>query len=200
MNVTLRQIAVSGGAAVALLGGATAITMAAPAPATAATQQIAEHAVTAPVQLPDGRTMRITGMGGYGHQATTAHVATVTAVAYKTGTGNGTSTGVTTPDPNSPFANLQNPINTPQTPATYNTQQISTMSANGTVVGVGVVAILALAIIVVFKVKHGHIKAFDAVLTGLLGISLAGTVIGSMGSQLTNSFVGSLGGMLSGLH
>jgi hypothetical protein len=180
---------------VALLGGATAITMAAPAPASAATQQVAERAVTAPVQLPDGRTMRITGMGGYGHQATPGHIATV--AAFKTDTSPNTSTGLAQDD--GVGTDLQNPLNTPrQIPANYN-QQITTQSAGGGVVAVGVVAILTLAIIVFFKVKHGHIKAFDAVLTGLLGISLAGTVIGTMGSQLTNSVVGSLGSMLGGL-
>lgn len=195
MNVTLRQIAVSGGAAVALLGGATAITMAAPAPASAATQTIAQRAVTAPVQLPDGRTMRITGMGGYGHHATAEHVATV--AAFKTDVNPGTSTGVA-PDNGGVGTNLENPLNTPQ--SGYNPQQITTQSAtsNG-VVGIGVVAILALSIVVFFKVKHGHIKAFDATLVALLGVSLAGTVVGTMGHQLTNSVFGSLGGVLGGL-
>lgn len=188
MSITLRQFAVSGGAAVALLGGAAAITA---APAAAATQHVAERAVTAPVTLPDGRTMRITGMGGYGHQATVDHIATV--ASYKT---SDTTTGVV-PDNNSAGTQLQNPLNTPQSPAGYN--QITTQSASGGAVAVGVVAILALSIVVFFKVKHGHIKPMDAVIVGLLGISLAGTVIGSMGQSLTNSVVSSLGGVLGGL-
>ncbi|WP_406122994.1 hypothetical protein OHQ89_12505 [Streptomyces canus] len=182
MTTTIRRIAVSGSAAVALLGGAAAITTAtAPQASAAETHTVVERAVTAPVNLPDGRTIRITGMGGYGHRATEAHVATV--AAYTPGTGQGTQ--------------LQTPYNTGQTPADY--QQIQAQTAGGGTIAVGIVAILVLGIIVFFKVKHGHIKAMDATLVGLLGISLAGTIVGSMGSSLTNSLVGSLGNMLGGL-
>lgn len=194
MSITFRQIAVSGGAAVALLGGAAAITTATAGTASAATHATVEQAVTAPVQLPDGRTIRITGMGGYGHQATADHV---TAVAAKADGTTGITTGIT-PDRNSSSADLQNPLNTPQqVPAGYN-QQVTTQASGGAV-AVGVVAILALSIVVFFKVKHGHIKTMDAVLVGLLGISLAGTVVGTMGNQITNSLIGSLGGVLGGL-
>lgn len=197
MSITFRQFAVSGSAAVAVLGGAAAIGVAA-APAASAVEvhTVAERAVTAPVTLPDGRTMRVTGMGGYGHQATAEHVATV--AAYRTDTQNpaGITTGNTADDGTS--TQLQNPLNTPrQVPAGYN-QQITTQASGGAI-ATGVVAILALSIIVFFKVKHGHVKAFDAVLVGLLGIALSGTVIGGMGAQMTNSLLGSLGSMLGGL-
>ncbi|MFJ9012315.1 hypothetical protein [Streptomyces canus] len=187
MTTTFRRIVVSGSAAVALLGGAAAITTATAPPASATeAHAVVENAITAPVNLPDGRTIRVTGMGGYGHRATDAHVATV--AAFKpgtdlTGSGQGTQ--------------LQTPYNTGQTPADY--QQIQAQTAGGGTLAVGIVAILVLGIIVFFKVKHGHIKALDATLVGLLGISLAGTIVGSMGSSLTNSLVGSLGSALGGL-
>ncbi|MER6350625.1 hypothetical protein ABT186_01915 [Streptomyces sp. NPDC001634] len=196
MTITLRQFAVSGSAAFALLGGAAAITLADSPTASAETQTVAHRAVTAPVTLPDGRTMRITGMGGYGHQATAAHVATV--AAFKTDTTPGTA-GITnglTPDGGT-GAQLQNPYNTGQVPAGYNQQVVT--QAGGGYIAVGATAILVLGIIVFFKVKHGHIKAFDATLVALLGISLAGTVVGTMGHQMTNSLVGSLSGVLGGL-
>jgi len=196
MSITFRQIAVSGSAAVALLGGAAAIGVAA-APAASAVEMhtVAERAVTAPVTLPDGRTLRITGMGGYGHHATAEHVATVAAYRTDTQDPAGITTGNTADDGTS--TQLQNPYNTGQVPAGYN-QQITTQASGG-VVATGVVAILALSIIVFFKVKHGHIKSLDAVLVGLLGIALSGTVIGGMGAQMTNSLLGSLGSMLGGL-
>lgn len=194
MSISFRQIAVSGSAAVALLGGAAAITMVDSPTATAATQTVAHTAATAPVTLPDGRTVRITGMGGYGHHATPAHVATV--AAYKTGTGDGTTTGMT-PDGGAGSA-LQNPYNqTPQTPATTN-QQIVTQSAGGYVAS-GVVGVLLLAVIVFFRVKHNHLKTGDAVVVGLLGVALGGTVFATMGHQLINSFVSSLSSMLGSL-
>jgi len=193
MRSTIRQFAVSGSAAVALLGGAAAITFAAPSPASAAEMQtVAHRAVTAPVTLPDGRTMRITGMGGYGHQATAQHVATVADFKADTTPAADPSfgTGLTPAG-----AAITNPVNGTQTGYT---QQVTTQSAGG-YIAAGVVAIIALSIIVFFKVKHGHIKAFDAVLVGLLGVSLAGTVVGTMGHQITTSLVGSLGGVLGGL-
>ena len=193
MTITLRQFAVSGSAAVALLGGAAAITLADSPTASATTQTAAHRAATAPVTLPDGRTIRIAGMGGYGHQATDAHVATV--AAYKTGSTGG-ATGLT-PD-GSVGAPLQNPYNTGQVPATYQ-QQISTQSSGGVALGAGIVAILVLGVIVFFKIKHGHLKVGDVVLVGLLGVALSGTVIGTMAHQITNSGVSSLGGVLGGL-
>jgi len=191
MNPTIRQFAVSGSAAVALLGGAAAITTVAAPSASAAEQATVTRAATAPVQMPDGRTVRITGMGGYGHQATGAHIATV--AAFETDTSPGVGSGLT-PDGGAGAA-IGNPVTGTQTG--YN-QQVTTQ-ATGAGVATGVVAILVLGIIVFFKVKHGHVKAMDAVVVALFGIAISGTVIGGMGGSLTNSLVGSMGSMLSGL-
>ena len=181
MTTTIRRIAVSGSAAVALLGGAAAITvMDAPQASAVETHTVVERAVTAPVNLPDGRTIRITGMGGYGHRATEAHVATV--AAYTPGTGQG--------------AQLQTPYNTGQTPANY--QQVQAQAGGGTI-AVGVAAILILGIVAFLRVKKRDAKAFDAVLFTFLGVALSGTVIGAMATQITNNGVGSLGGVLGGL-
>ena len=197
MSVTFRQIAVSGSAAVALLGGAATIGLAS-APTASATEihTTVERAVTAPVTLPDGRTMRITGMGGYGHQATEAHIATVAAFKTDGQDPAGITTGNTGDD--GAGAQLQNPLNTPrQTPAGYN-QQITTQASGG-VVAVGVVSILILGIIVFYKVKHGGLKAADAALGVVAGVAVGGTFLGPMISNMTNSLVGSLGSMLSSL-
>ena len=192
MSISFRQIAVSGSAAVALLGGAATITLLDSPTASAAPQTVAHTAATTPVNLPGGRTVRITGMGGYGHHATEAHVATV--AAYKTGTGDGTTTGMT-PDGGAGSA-LQNPY-TGQVPASTN-QQITTQAGGG-YIGVGVATIVILGIVVFYKVRHGGLKTGDAVIGALLGIALSGTVVGAMGNQLTHSLVGSLGNMLGGL-
>ncbi|WP_416476998.1 hypothetical protein [Streptomyces sp. LKA04] len=195
MNVTFRQFAVSGSAAVAVLGGAATLPVIAAQPASAVSESVVERAVTAPVTLPDGRTLRITGMGGYGHHASEKHIATV--AGFKADTEPGSADGITnglTPDSGT-GSQLVNPQQ--QMPAGYNGQYQT--QASGGAIATGVVAILVLGIIVFFKVKAGHIKAFDAVIVSLLGVSLAGTVVGSMGSDLTNSLVGSLGNMLGGL-
>lgn len=190
MNATFRRIVVSGSAAVALLGGAAAVTVTTSQPATAVeSHAVIERAVTAPVTMPDGRTFRITGMGGYGHTATTEHVATV--AAYTPIAEDGTDTGL------SPNGSISGQY-IPQTPADYQ-QQMQTASGGGTAIGVGVVAILLLGIVVFFRVKHNHLKVGDAVVVALLGVALSGTVIGAMATQITNSGVGSLGGVLGGL-
>lgn len=201
MNATIRRIAVSGSAAVALLGGAAAITAAtAPTASAAEIQAAVDRATGAPVNMPDGRVVHIRGLDAVAYRASTSHhtAAVTLAAAGSDNDPAGITTGVT-PDGGS-GSSLTNPNMTPNgyTPNGVNGQQIQTQAGGGTI-AVGIVAILVLGIIVFFKVKHGHIKAMDATLVGLLGISLAGTIVGSMGSSLTNSLVGSLGSMLGGL-
>lgn len=180
-----RQLAVSGSAAVVLLGGAAAITTVTADTASAATRQTVEHAVTAPVQMPDGRTIRITGMGGYGHQVSPSHIDTIASVAYKTDTTPATG--------RSPYTDF-----TPQqTPAGY-TQQVTTQSGGGAVIGAGVAVILLFLVIAIVRIRHGASKG-DAVLFLLLGVALTGTSIGTMLNQFTTSGVGSLGGAFGGL-
>lgn len=156
MNATLRRIAVSTTATVALLGGAAATADA----------------------------------------ATVEQEATVLAIA-RTDTEPGSSDGITnglTPDGGA-GAQLTNPQQ--QLPA--GTQQQYQTQASGAAIGTGVVAILILGIVVFFRVKGGHLKAGDAVVVVLLGVALAGTVIGGLADQLTDSGVASLGGVLGGL-
>ncbi|MFH8531538.1 hypothetical protein ACH4GE_24345 [Streptomyces tendae] len=195
MTSTLRRIAVSGSAAVAVLGGAATITLAAPSPASAAVSEtVVERAVTAPVSLPDGRTIRITGMGGYGHHATDKQIAVV--AGFKADTEPGSSDGITnglTPDGGT-GAQLTNPQQ--QMPA--GTQQQYQTQAGGGTLAVGIVAILVLGTIAFFRIK-GSVKVGDAVLFTFLGVALSGTVVGVMAKTMTESGVGSLGGILGGL-
>lgn len=155
MNATIRRIAVSGAAAVALLGGA---------------------ATTAAA-------------------VTDEHEATVIAIAHTdTHDPAGITTGLT---PNGgQGAAIENPV-TGQIPASYN-QQIQT-KASGGALATGGVAILLLGTIVFFRVKNHHLKVGDLVVVSLLGVALAGTVIGGMADQITDSGVASLGGILGGL-
>ncbi len=126
------------------------------------------------------------------------HEATVVAIA-KTDTQPGGTDGITnglTPDNSGMGSQLQNPVNG-QLPAGTN-QQIQTKAGEGAI-GAGIVAILVLGIVVFVRVKHRDIKPGDAVLVGLFGIALSGTVIGAMGDQITNSAISSLGNVLGGL-
>ncbi|MEV7975405.1 hypothetical protein [Streptomyces sp. NPDC086519] len=193
MTPSFRQFAVSGSAAVALLGGAAAITMATPSPASAATQTVAERAVTAPVTLPNGRTLRITGMGGYGHTATADHIATV--AAYKTAGNPGTTTG-DTPAGSGVGTVLQNPYNTPTMQTGYN-QQITTQ-ASGAAISVTVAIGIGLLIGVVVMIKRGSVKFVQAFACVALGVYLAPTMVGPLITNLGGSVGGSLGNLWSG--
>ncbi|MFC5802786.1 hypothetical protein [Streptomyces formicae] len=196
MNTTIRRIAVSGSAAVALLGGAAAITTATADTASAAEiQTVVDKASGAPVTMPDGRTVHVRGLDSAAYRADASHRTAVVQLAAATDTQPGGITGMTQslngPAPQSGAGQqIQQPV--------YNPQQVQTQAGGGAI-GVGVVVILVLAIIVIVRVKNGPLKAGDAVLSGLFGIALSGTVIGSMGSQITGSLVSSLGGVLGGL-
>jgi hypothetical protein len=164
-------------------------------------QTVINQATGAPVNMPDGRVIHVSGMDAAAYKASPEHHSVIVQAAAKSDTTDpaGISNGLTA-DGGQGSA-ITNP-NTPANPVTgvqtgYN-QQVTTQSAGG-YIAAGAAAILVLGIIVFFKIKHGHIKAFDAVLVGLLGISLAGTVVGTMGHQITNSLVGSLGGVFGSL-
>lgn len=194
MNESFRRIAVSGSAAVALLGGVATLTAVTAEPASATEiQAVVDRATGAKVTLPDGRTMHVPGLDAAAYRADAGHY--TAAVTLASDTNPGISNGPT-PDNGSGSA-LQNPFNTGQLPAGYG-QQIQTQASGGAI-GVGIVVILLLGGLVFVKVKHSGLKAGDAVLTTLFGIALSGTVIGAMGNDLTKSVVGSVGGMLGGL-
>ncbi|WP_405888839.1 hypothetical protein OG762_36800 [Streptomyces sp. NBC_01136] len=196
MNVTLRRITVSGSAAVALLGGAAAITTAtAPSASAADMQTVINRATGAPVNMPDGRTIHVCGMDAAAYKASPEQHSTIILAAAKTDSTDpaGITTGLTADGGQG--AAIQNPVTGQQTG--YN-QQITTQSAGGTI-AIGVVAIAILGLIVFFRVRHDHLKVGDAVVVALLGVALSGTVIGAMATQMTNSGVGSLGGILGGL-
>jgi hypothetical protein len=137
-------------------------------------------------------TIALLGAGATAASADSSdHEATVVAIA-RTDTTPGIGTGLTRDGGvGSP---LQNPIGgTPAGP-----QQITTQSSGGAI-GVGVVAILVLGIVVFFRVKKHDLKVGDAVLVGLFGVALSGTVVGAMGDQITESAIASLGNVLGGL-
>ncbi|MGW5173156.1 hypothetical protein ACWERY_02160 [Streptomyces sp. NPDC004082] len=199
MNPTVRRIAVSGSAVVALLGGAAAVTTATASTASAAeVQTVIDRATGAPVKLPDGRTTYVRGMDAASYRITPEQQSVVVLAAGSNDEDPaGISNGLT---PNGgQGAALQNPNQ--QLPAGqqagYN-QQVTTQAGGGAI-GVGIVSILLLAIIVLVKVKHSGLKAIDATIGVLFGIALSGTFIGTMGAQMTNSLVSSLGTMLGGL-
>ncbi|HTE56999.1 MAG TPA: hypothetical protein VK698_39370 [Kofleriaceae bacterium] len=193
MNTTIRRIAVSGSAAVALLGGAAAINMSA-APDASATEisTAIDQATGAPVNLPDGRVMHIRGLDTAGYQADAAHHTAVVRLAADTNPG---TTGGTYNDQTGTGTGQQNP--TVGNGVSYTPAQVQTQAGGGTI-AIGIVVIIVLGTIAFFRVK-GSAKVGDAVLFAFLGVAMSGTVFGVMAKTMSEQGVGSLGGILGGL-
>lgn len=196
MNSTLRRIAVSGSAAIALLGSAAAISIAAADTASATEIQAAvDRATGAPVTMPDGRTVHVRGLDSVAYRADAGHRTAVVQLAAAADTQPGGTEGIgNSLNGPAPQGNFGTQIQQPG----YQPQQVQTQAGGGAI-GIGVVTILVLGIVVFFRVKNHQLKTGDAVLVGLFGVALSGTFVGAMGSQITGSLISSLGGVLGGL-
>jgi hypothetical protein len=79
-------------------------------------------------------------------------------------------------------------------PATYtNTQQVDSSTAVG--VGVGTTGVILLGFLVWYAVKHHNQKPAWIVVAFLLGVTMAGSSIGSAGKSLVNSGVTAVSGV-----
>jgi hypothetical protein len=199
MNNTIRRIAVSGSAAVALLGGAAAITAAsAPTASAVEIQAHIDRATGAPVNMPDGRIVHVRGMDAAAYTATPEHTSTIVLAAAKTsGTDPaGISNGLTAD------GGQGSAITSPQNPATgvqtgYN-QQVTTQAGGGAI-SITVAMGVGLLIVVVVMVRKGHVKFVQAAACVALGVYLAPTFFGPLVQQLGGSVGSSLGNVWSGL-
>ncbi|MFF2852648.1 hypothetical protein ACFVT5_41105 [Streptomyces sp. NPDC058001] len=198
MNSTIRRIAVSGSAAVALLGGAATITVATAETASAVEVQTAiDRATGAPVNMPDGRTIHILGLDNAGYAATPEQHSTIVLAAARTDGDPAIGTGLT-PD-NGQGSAITNPYN--QAPTTgqtgYNPQQVQTQAGGGAIsltVAIG----LALLAVVIVMVKKGHVKFVQAFACVALGVYLAPTFFGPLIQQLGGSAATGLGNVWAG--
>lgn len=193
MNATIRRIAVSGSAAVALLGGATAITLADTGTASATEiQDAVDRATGAPVKMPDGRTVHIRGLDSAAYRADAGHHTAAVNLAATPDPSR--ITGGPAPD-NGSGAQLQNPYS--QLPANVNQQQVQTQAGGGTI-AVGVMVGLALAGIVIVMVRRGTVSIMQSVVCVALGVYLAPTFVGPLVQQLGGSIGSGLGNVWAG--
>lgn len=199
MNTTIRRIAVSGSAAVALLGGAAMITVADSGTASATEIQTAvDRATGAPVKMPDGRVIHVRGLDTAGYKASSEHTTTITLAAAKADTQPGGTDGITnglTPDNGSGSA-IQNPVDGMQ-PNGVNGQQIQTQAGGGAI-SVTVAVGLGLLIAVIVMIKRGTVRAVQAVACVALGVYLAPTFVGPLVQQLGGSIGTGLGNVWAG--
>jgi hypothetical protein len=196
MNQTIRRIAVSGSAAVALLGGAAAITTAtAPTASAADMQTVITRATGAPVNMPDGRVVHVRGMDAAAYKASPEQHSVIIQAAAKSDTTDpaGITTGLTTDGGQG--AAIQNPVTGQQTG--YN-QQITTQAGGGAI-SVTVAMGVGLLIVVIVMVRKGHVKFVQAAACVALGVYLAPTFFGPLVQQLGGSVGSSLGNVWSGL-
>jgi RsiW-degrading membrane proteinase PrsW (M82 family) len=78
-------------------------------------------------------------------------------------------------------------------PATYTTQQVD--SSGAVKVGVGTTGVILLGFLVWYAVKHHNQKPAWIVVAFLLGVTMAGSSIGSAGKSLVNSGVTAVSGV-----
>ena len=195
MNTTLRRIAVSGSAAVALLGGAAAVTTAtAPTASAADMQTVINQATGTAVNMPDGRVVHVRGMDAAAYTASPEHTSTIALAAAKADPTPSPSIGTGLTPNGGQGAALQNPYG--QTPNGYN-QQITTQAGGG-VISLTVAIGLALLVIVIVMVRKGHVKFAQAFACVALGVYLAPTFFGPLIQQLGGSAATGLGNVWAG--
>ncbi|MET9376266.1 hypothetical protein ABZX98_19270 [Streptomyces sp. NPDC002992] len=175
----IRSLALTGAAAVAVLGTATTATADTPEQATAIVDEAVNHAAGAPVSLPDGRTLHVRGLEAASYRADAAHTTAVADLAVGTPQ-NGTA------------SQLQ--------PGTgYAPQQYQQQAASGGAIAVGIVLMLVLGIVLFFGIKSNKVSKGWAVLSGAFGITLGSTFVGPMVLTIGGSALGALGQVLGGL-
>ncbi|MGW1949081.1 hypothetical protein ACWCRC_32760, partial [Streptomyces sp. NPDC001940] len=168
MNTIVRRIAVSGSAAVALLGGAAAITTStAPAASAAEIQTHIDRATGTPVNMPDGRTIHVRGMDAAAYTASPAQHRVILAAASDDQPDPNNITGGPVPGSGAP---VQNPNTQPQTPGVTD-QQLQTQAGAGSI-SITVAMGVALLAIVIFMVKKGSVRFAQAFVCVALGVYL----------------------------
>ncbi|MEV6202208.1 hypothetical protein AB0M64_19840 [Streptomyces sp. NPDC051771] len=172
----IRSLALSGAAALAVMSTATTASAETPEQATAIVDQAVADATGAPVTLPDGRTMTVTGLDTAAYRADATHTVTVADLAA------GAPQAGTAPQvqPGAGFA--------PQN-----------ASAQTGAIAVGIVLMLVLGIVLFFGIKNNRISKGWGGLSCAFGITLGSTFLGPLVLTLGGSLLTALGQVLTGL-
>ncbi|WP_255951573.1 hypothetical protein [Streptomyces odontomachi] len=183
----IQRIALSGSAAIALLGGAATLGTISAEPAQAAEVQAAvDRAAGATVTLPDGRTMHIRGMENASYRADASQRTTVENLAAGGNDNLNLGPGAV-PD----YSGAGQQMGT-------NPQQYQNQAGAGAI-SITVAIGIGLAVIAVAWIRKGTVRALNAVVLIALGVYLAPTVFGPMITNLGGSLGSSLGNIWTGL-
>ncbi|MFB8407538.1 hypothetical protein [Streptomyces sp. NPDC055912] len=172
----IRSLALSGAAALAVLGTATTASADTPEQATAIVDQAVTHATGTPVSLPDGRTLTVTGLDTASYRADAAHRATVADL----------SAGAPQPE-------------APQLQPGYPPQLQAQAAAGTGAIAVGIVLMLVLGIVLFFGIKNGKVSKVWAGVCGAFGITLGSTFVGPMVLTIGGSALSAVGQVLTSL-
>jgi hypothetical protein len=210
----VRTIALSGVAAAAVLGTATTSSAATPETVHTVVEAAVDRAAGAPVTLPSGTRIHVTGMESAAYRATDVHRTAVVQLAAATPAPKppkGGTKGIE--DSLDDFEGANNEVGgqqpqggigqqIPQQPAGYGMQQpqqMQTQAGAGTGLGVGAVVILVLSIVLVFGLKGGKVSKGWAIACIVLGVALGGTVVGGIVSQISGSGVSAVNNIFGSL-
>lgn len=192
MSRIVRTIALSGAAAAALFASGGTASATTPEVASVTVESAVTAAAGAPVTLPSGKTIRITGMDSVSYRADDSHRATVVTLADSPTGGVGSDLS-SSPQPGGGFdPRLDTP--NPQ----YGNQQPIQTQAGGGAISVTVAIGLALLAVVIVMVKKGNLGLAKAAACIALGVYLAPTFVGPLVQQLGGSAATSLGNVWAG--
>ncbi|MFB6955356.1 hypothetical protein ACFCXP_37565 [Streptomyces niveus] len=189
MSRIVRTLAVSGAAAAAVVASASAASAAAtPEAATAVVQSAATSAAGAPVTLPSGKTIRVSGLDSVSYRADAGHrTAVVTLADGPVEQGSGMAGN----PPNTAPGGIGQGVG-------YNPGQVQTQAGVGTISATAVAA-LVLGITVVVLVKKSGLKVSWAVVCVAFGVLLSPTFIGPLVGTLAGTGANAFGTIWGGL-
>ncbi|MFE7120641.1 hypothetical protein ACFU99_34945 [Streptomyces sp. NPDC057654] len=198
----IRSLAVTGAAAAALLGAGGSLSDAAAADDNAGVVRVAAQEVAratgAPVTLPSGKTIHVTGLGSAAYRADAAQQATVTTLADAApgaGSGTGGGTGSMESELNQ---NQQQGGQQPTGQYGTGTNGIRTQASGGSISMTAAIG-LGLLIAVIAAIRSNKVRWLWAVVCIALGVYLTPTVVGPMIQSFGGSIGSSLGNVWSGL-
>lgn len=187
----IRTLALSGVAAVAVLGTAATASADTPEEASAVVQAAVDRAVGVPVSLPDGRVLHVRGLDSVTYRADADHRTTVVTLAAGPGTDTGT-------------VGIESTLNQPRQQGGFGSnvgvtpQQVTTQAGAGTLSATAVAA-LVMGVVLYFGIKHGKVSRGWAIGCVVLGVLLSPTFVGPLVGQLTGSGATTFGNLWAGL-
>lgn len=182
----IRTLALTGAAAAALLGTASAVHADTPEQASVSVETAVDRAAGASVTMPSGKTLHVRGLDAASYRADASHQSAVVTLADG-------------PSPQGGIEGIDSSLRQAETGTVGVTPAQMQTKASGGTISVTVAIGIGLAIFTFLMVKKGRINAWHAVALVMFGVFLAPTTFGPLLQNLGVSVGTSLGNVWGGL-